>query len=150
MFLPSAMIGVTLATEKTSDVLFGNSELCGQWGSGRGRRRYLDEGEAPARTAFRRAAHVIRHSPVHRGIRLAGIGWDSFPRGDARHGGGVHALCAGAPAVFAAAQRAAVRAGREEPPAHGAVPRARRSNHALYSVGAYGVPIAVVRSGKQH
>ncbi len=43
-------------------------------------------------------------------IRLAGIGWDSLAGGGARHGRGVHAVCAGASAVPAAAKRAAVRA----------------------------------------
>jgi hypothetical protein len=74
----SEMIGVMLARKRTSDVFFSNSELCGQRSSGRRGCSHLDEGEAPARIAFRSAAHAIRHSSVHRGIRLARIGWDSL------------------------------------------------------------------------
>ena len=39
----------------------------------------------------------LRAPSVHRGIRLARIGRYSFAGGGARHGGGVHAVCAGTP-----------------------------------------------------
>jgi hypothetical protein len=76
-------------------VFLGHGEFRRQRSSGCRRRRHLDQGEAPARTAFRSASHAIRRSSVYRGIRLAGIGWDSFACRGARHGRGVHALCAG-------------------------------------------------------
>ena len=60
-------------------MFFSDSELCWQRISGRRRHDHIDEGEAPARTAFRGAAHAIRCSSVHRGIRLAGIGWVLSP-----------------------------------------------------------------------
>src|SRR5208282_4830861 len=148
--LRSAMISVILATEKTSDVFFSHSELRGQRSSGRRRRRDLDEGKAQARVAFCSAAHAFRHSSVHRGIRLARIGWDSFACRGARHGRGIHALRAGASPFFAAAKCAALRTEREEPQPDAAVPRAGRCNYALYFVGADGVPIAAVRKAEQY
>ena len=66
------------------------------------------------------------------------------PYRGARHGCGVHALCARAPSLFAAAQRASVRAECEEPQQNVAVPRSWRSNYALYFVGADGIPITAV------
>src|SRR5580658_11350492 len=79
--LRSATIGVIFARENTSHVLFSDSKLCWQRSSGRGGRRHIDEGEAQARIAFRGAARAIRHSSVHRGIRLAGIGRNSLAHG---------------------------------------------------------------------
>jgi hypothetical protein len=126
------------------------ANFVGQRSSGRRRRRHLDKGEAQARTAFRDAAHAICRSSVHRGIRLAGTQWHSFACGGARHGCGVHALRAGVPPFFAAAKRTAVRTDSEEPQANAAVPRARRSNYALYFVGADGIPIVAVCQRKQY
>jgi len=114
------------------------------------RRRYVDEGKTPARTAFRNVAHALRRSSVHRGIRLARIGWDSVAYSSARHGRRVHALCARAPAFSPASQRTPIRTNQAEPPPHAAVPRARRSDDAIYFVGADGVPVAAVCQGKQY
>src|SRR5579863_5858682 len=108
--LRSAMIGVIFARGKTSYVLFGSGELCGQHSVRRDRCGHADEGETPSRTAFRVAPHSICDSPVHRGIRLAGIGWNPFARGDARHGRGVHAVCAGTSPFLVTAKRVVVRA----------------------------------------
>ena len=125
-------MGVIVARGKNSHVLFGGGEFCGQRDFGDYRRHHVDEGEAQARIAICVAADTIRHSSIHRGICLVGIGRDAFPYGYARHGRGVHAVCAGAAPFFAAAKRAAVRAERDEPQPDGAVPGARRSNDALY------------------
>src|ERR1700688_4359558 len=138
------------AKEKTSYVFLSHRELRRQRSPGCRRRRHLDQGEAPARTAFRSAPRAIRRSSVYRGIRLAGIGWDSFACRGARHGSGVHALCARTPPLFAAAQRASVRAECEEPQQDVAVPRSWRSNYALYFVGADGIPITAVCQRKQY
>ena len=115
--------------------------------SGSGRHRHIHKGEASARTAFRRAAHAIRRSPVHRGICLAGIGWDSFACGGARHGRGLYALCAGAPPLFCCRQACCCSSQREEPQADAAVPRARRSNYALYFVGLTAFPLQLFVKG---
>src|SRR5271169_6313389 len=132
------------AKEKTSYVFLSHRELRGERSPRCRRRRHLDQGEAPARTAFRSAPDAIRRSSVYRGIRLAGIGWDSFASRGARHGRGVHALCARAPPISAATQCASVRAECEEPAQDAAFPRAWRSNYALYSVGSDGIPIAAL------
>jgi hypothetical protein len=131
-------------------VFLSHRELRRQRGPGRRRRRHLDQGEAPARTSFRSAARAIRRSSVYRGIRLAGIGWDSFACRGARHGRGVHALCARATPLFAAAQRASVRAECQEPQKDVAVPRIRRSNCAVYFVGSDRSPATAVCQRKQY
>src|SRR5271156_4059037 len=79
-------MGVILPPEKTIHVFFSDSKFRGGHRFGRRRRRHVDEGEAPARIAFRVAANSIRHSSVHRRLRLAGIGWQTLAPGDARHG----------------------------------------------------------------
>ena len=63
----------------------------------------LHQGEAPAGTAFRGTAFAIRHSSVHRGIRVAGIGWNTLADCCPQHGRSVHAICAGIAAVPATA-----------------------------------------------
>src|SRR5271165_3879173 len=98
------------ARRKTRSVLFGSSELYRQWSSGNTRGYHLDEGQTPARTTLCGATCTLRRSPIHRGVRLAWVGWDSLACGDTQHGRGVHALRTGASPVSAATQRTAIRA----------------------------------------
>ncbi len=99
---------------------------------------------------FRLFALVVRHSSVHRRIRLARPRWHSLAHGRARHGRGLHALCPGIAPFPAAAKRAPVRAHRKKPPAHAPIPRARRSHHALHPVGSNGVPNPDLHQSQQH
>src|SRR5271165_328378 len=98
------------ARRKTRSVLFSSSELYRQWSSGNTRGYHLDEGQTPARTTLCGATCTLRRSPIHRGVRLAWVGWDSLACGDTQHGRGVHALRTGASPVSAATQRTAIRA----------------------------------------
>src|SRR5580704_6311479 len=91
------------AGRKIGYVFFSNRELCWQHGAGRCGHRHVDEGEAPARIAVRVAAFPICYTSVHRGICVAGIGWEAIADDDAQHGCGVHAVRAGTAAVPAAA-----------------------------------------------
>src|ERR1700684_393816 len=101
-------MGVIFAQGKTSYVFFCGSEFCRQRGLGRDWRRHADEGEAPARIAFCVAADTICDSSIYRGVRLVGAGRNTSAHGDARHGSGVHVICAGTTSFPAAAERAAV------------------------------------------
>src|ERR1700678_3347563 len=112
-FVGSAVLGtVGVVTLKKvthrREFFFGATEIfLGRRAWGRGR-RHTEEGETQTRIAFRGAALAIRDSSVHRGIRLAGIGWHSLAHGNAQHGCGVHAVCTGTSPLPDASERAAV------------------------------------------
>jgi hypothetical protein len=75
-------------------VFFCGGKFYRQRSVGHDRSLDSDESETQTRIALCITPDTLCRSPVHRGIRLAGVGWSALARGYTSHGCGVHVVCA--------------------------------------------------------